>query len=85
MDGLEEERIYRALKTLTVDWSKLVGFDWRRSGMKSADRRADAVYPPLETSCAAGWGPRGRHSVMMVWVRVWFSVNVGVGGREVFL
>ena len=35
LDGLEEERLYRALKTLTVDWSKLVGFDWRRGSVRA--------------------------------------------------
>ena len=85
MDGLEEERLYRALKTLTVDWSKLVGFDWRRSSVRALIDELTRRYPPLGTSYAAAWGRRGRRSVMMVRVWVWFPVNGGVGGRESFL
>jgi hypothetical protein len=45
LEGPEEEDYIGASKTLTVDRSKLVAFDWRRSGMRSADRRAPQYVP----------------------------------------
>jgi hypothetical protein len=35
LEGPGEEDYIEALKTLTVDWSKLVAFDWRRIGMEA--------------------------------------------------
>jgi hypothetical protein len=85
LEGPEEEDYIGAWKTLTVDRSKLVAFDWRRSGITALSDELTRMYPPIGTGYGAPWGRRGRRSVTLGRVRVRFSVNGGVGGRISFL